>query len=264
MPLSERNEIPALGLGTWKLTEQTETERALSAAVSLGYRMIDTASAYKNEGMIGDALRVCGISREELFLQGKVWNKDRGYEKTLAAFGTTIKKLGVDYLDCYLIHWPASPLFSKDWEVENAETWRALEKLYRDGDARMIGVCNYAPSQLEALKKTADVFPMVNQFEYHPGCGAQDEIVEYCKAEGIAMEAWSPLGNGGLLSHPDIVAAAEQAGCTPAVLCLSWCLSKGVNPVTKSTSEVHLRENRTALTITLSGETIRLLDELEL
>lgn len=255
--------IPQLGFGTWKADEKEMLTCALADAVALGYRLIDTASAYKNEALVGEAIKSCGVPREELFLQGKVWNKDRGYEKTLAAFRRTCEKLGVTYLDAYLIHWPASPLFSPDWEKENAETWRALETLYENGDVRMIGVCNYAPAPLAALKKTANILPMIDQIEFHVGNAAmQQPVLDFCKEEGISVQAWSPLGHGGLLSRPETVSAAEKHKVSPAVLCLAWCLKRGVNPIAKSLSKEHLADNRTALSLTLDDETEQMLSDL--
>lgn len=253
--------IPSIGFGTWKILDADEAARSMDAALSCGYRLIDTASVYENEKMIGDAIAGLPISRDALFLSGKVWNADRGYEKTLSAFRKSCKNLGTDYLDCYLIHWPASPFFSEDWEAENADTWRALEHLYEAGDVRSIGVCNYAPVHLDALAKTAVHKPMIDQIEFHPGCFPAD-IYAYCAKEGIVLEAWSPLGNGSLLTHPSLLSLAEKYKCSPAKICLRWCGQNNAIPLPKSVTPGRIAENIEPAGFSLSTEEMELLKQI--
>ena len=191
--LSNHLALPPIGYGTYNMSDE-ETEKAVKEALSAGYRLIDGAAFYDNEKGVGKGIAVSGISREEILVTSKVWNRDRGYEKTKAAFQKTLSDLGLAYLDLYLIHWPAN---TKKYGVpairENQETWRALEDLYMDGYIRSIGVSNFLPHHLEELAETARIMPMVDQLEIHPGW-LQKEAVDYCKSRGIVVEAWAPLG----------------------------------------------------------------------
>ncbi len=184
-------EIPVIGFGSYMMHENTVAE-AVKEAIHTGYRLIDCASAYGNEDWVGKGIRDSGISRDEIFITGKVNNPDRGYEKTKASFEKTLKDMGLDHLDLYLIHWPAYKNRFSDWEEINLETWRAMTKLYQEGKIRAIGVSNFKPHHMEALMKT-EVPPMVDQIEYHPG-NLQPETVQWCKDNRILVEAWSPLG----------------------------------------------------------------------
>lgn len=255
--------IPSIGFGTWKILEENLANTSIQSAVHAGYRLFDTASIYENEQLIGDALQNSGIARESLFISGKVWNTDRGYDKTLKAFALSCKKLKVDYMDCYLIHWPASPFFSEDWAAENADTWRALETLYESGVVKSIGVCNYAPVHLDTLAATANVKPMINQIEFHPGTFPTD-IFTYCKKESIQMQAWSPLGNGTLLSHPLLTKLADKYQKSPAQICLKWCEEKQVIPLPKSVTPERIAANIDLSDFSLSAEDILTLDTLSL
>lgn len=240
--LNNHLQIADIGFGTWKIIEQSEADIAISAALESGYTLIDTASKYKNEDIIGTALNHANVKRKNIFVEGKVWNKDRGYEKTLAAFEKTRKKLQLDYLDAYMIHWPASPLFYDDWEKINMNTWRALEKLYEEGAVKAIGVCNYETEHLEALEKSANIKPMLNQVEFHPGV-FPEKLYYYCQKEKIQMQAWSPLGNGVLLQNEAIRILAEKYKKSPAQICLRWCIQKQVIPLPKSVNPKRIREN---------------------
>ena len=186
--------IPCLGFGTWQIPDGTAAVGAVKEALRKGYRHIDAAAIYGNETSVGKGIVQSGVDREELFVTSKVWNSERGYEKTLAAFDKTLDDLQLEYLDLFLIHWPASPSQFKNWQTINLTTWEAMEELYNSGRVRTIGVCNFMVHHLEPLLQS-DVRPMVNQIEYHPG-QQQEETVEFCKRNNILIEAWSPLGSG--------------------------------------------------------------------
>lgn len=183
--------IPCVGFGTWKMPDGEVGLDALHQALADGYRHIDTAAAYDNEATVGKALAVAGIPREELFVTTKVWNTDRGYDATLKAFEESRKKLHLDYVDLYLVHWPAAQGPEGQWQQTNADTWRALETLYVDGKVHAIGVSNFKPHHLEPLMDKAEILPMVNQIELHPGCN-QKATREFCDRNDIVVEAWSP------------------------------------------------------------------------
>lgn len=226
--------MPWFGLGVFKVKEGSEVVESVKAALKNGYKSIDTAAVYKNEEGVGQSLKEAGVAREELFITTKVWNSEQGYESTLQAFETSLEKLGLDYLDLYLIHWPVAGKYK--------ETWKALEKLYKDGRVRAIGVSNFHVHHLKDLMADAEIKPMVNQVEYHPHL-AQTELLEFCKAEGIQMEAWSPLKQGELLSEPTIVEIAEKHGKSPAQIILRWDLQNGVVTIPKSIKEHRIIEN---------------------
>ena len=190
--------VPCVGFGTWELPEGDAGLGALRQALADGYRHIDTAEAYGTEADVGRALRESGIAREELFVTSKVWNDHRGRDAALRAFEGSLERLGLEYLDLYLVHWPAVQGPDDEWQRTNRQTWRALEELYRDGRVRAIGVSNFKRRHLEPLMDAADILPMVNQIELHPGC-AQKETRAFCDRHDIVVEAWSPLGRGRVL-----------------------------------------------------------------
>ena len=233
--------IPCIGYGTWQAPDGETTVKSVKEAVKVGYRHIDTAACYGNEKSVGQGIRESGIDRSQLFITSKVWNTERGYETTLAAFEKSLKDLGVDYLDLYLIHWPASPSQFDDWEKINAETWRAMIQMYKAKKVRAIGVSNFMKHHLRALLEM-EVKPMVNQIEFHPG-QMQRETVDYCRANGMLIEGFSPLGTGKMLSNPDLMEIAEKYGRSTAQLCISWALQNGVLPLPKSVTPVRIAEN---------------------
>ena len=254
--------IPCLGFGTWKMPDGETGIDAVHQALHDGYRHIDTAASYGNEATVGKALATGGVGREELFVTTKVWNTDRGYDATLKAFEESRKKLHLDYVDLYLIHWPAARGAEDEWQRTNAETWRALEALYLDGKVRAIGVSNFKPHHLEPLMDQAEVLPMVNQIELHPGCN-QQATREFCNRHDIIVEAWSPLGSGRVLENQLLIDIAASYGCTVAQLCLRWCLQRRAIPLPKSTDAGRIAENARIFWFNITDEDLQRIDELD-
>jgi diketogulonate reductase-like aldo/keto reductase len=245
--------MPWLGLGVWKAAEGGEVEHAVRTAIETGYRSIDTAAVYGNEEGVGRAIRDSRVSRDELFVTTKVWNADQGYDSTLAAYEQSLGKLGLDYVDLYLIHWPV-----------NKDTWKALEHLYEQGRVRAIGVSNFHVHHLDDLLQDAVVKPMVNQVEYHPRL-SQRPLLAYCQKNGIQMEAWSPLMQGKeLISHELLVGLGQKYGKSPAQIILRWDLQNGVVTIPKSVTPSRIRENADIFDFQLSAEDMALIDGLNL
>ncbi|MFD3932964.1 aldo/keto reductase [Streptomyces sp. NPDC058614] len=241
--------MPQLGFGVWQVPDD-EAERAVSTALEAGYRSIDTAAIYGNEEGTGKAIATSGIAREDLFVTTKLWNSDQGYDSTLRAFDTSLEKLGLEYLDLYLIHWP-TPARGK-----YIDTYKAFEKIYADGRAKAIGVSNFPTEQLESLIEATSVIPAVNQIELHPQL-QQIAGREYHAEQGIATEAWSPLGSGrGLLEVPAIIAIAQKHGRTPAQVVLRWHLQLGNVVIPKSVTPSRIKENIEVFDFSLDTEDI--------
>ncbi|MDG5788970.1 aldo/keto reductase [Evansella sp. AB-P1] len=237
--------MPWFGLGVFKVKEGEEVVNSVKTAIELGYRSIDTASAYGNEEGVGRAIAESNVPREELFITSKLRNADQGYEETLAAFEKTMSKLGLDYLDLYLIHWP-TPKYGT-----YIETWKAFEKLYKDGRIRAIGVSNFQSHHLEDIIKQCEIVPMVNQVEYHPRL-TQVELNEFCKKNKIQLEAWSPLMRGELLDHPTLVEIGKKHGKSTAQVILRWDLQNGVVTIPKSIKRHRIEENANIFDFELS------------
>ena len=249
--LSNGVEIPAVGYGTYLTSEKDDG--TVAAALAAGYRHFDTASFYDTEQALGDALKAAGVPREELFLTSKLWKDEMGYENALAAFERSLQKLGTDYLDLYLIHWPRTDDLTAEWRQLDRDTWRALEDLYRAGRVRAIGVSNFLPHHLRSLMKTAEVMPMVNQIEFHPGY-PQTYTVEFCKAHGILPEAWSPLGRTRVLQDERLAGIAAKYGKSVAQLCVRFALQCGVAPLPKSSSPARMQANLDVFDFVISDE----------
>ena len=249
--LSNGVEIPAVGYGTYLTSEKDDG--TVAAALAAGYRHFDTASFYGTEQALGDALKAAGVPREELFLTSKLWKDEMGYENALAAFERSLQKLGTDYLDLYLIHWPRTDDLTAEWRQLDRDTWRALEELYRAGRVRAIGVSNFLPHHLRSLMKTAEVMPMVNQIEFHPGY-PQTYTVEFCKAHGILPEAWSPLGRTRVLQDERLAGIAAKYGKSVAQLCVRFALQCGVAPLPKSSSPARMQANLDVFDFVISDE----------
>ncbi|USK60550.1 aldo/keto reductase [Peribacillus asahii] len=245
--------IPQLGFGVFKVENGSQTVQSVKKALEVGYRSIDTAAIYQNEEGVGQAIRESGIPREDIFVTSKVWNTDQGYESTLAAFDASLKRLGLDYLDLYLIHWPG-----KDKYVD---TWRALETLYKEGKVRAIGVSNFHIHHLENLLKSSEVKPVINQIELHPRL-TQVEIREFCQKHDIQVEAWSPLGRGVLLDNPTIGEIAKKHGKTSAQVIIRWHLQHGIVVIPKSVTPARIEENAQVFDFELSVEEMKGIDGL--
>ncbi|MCA4808960.1 aldo/keto reductase [Empedobacter stercoris] len=259
--ISNGIDIPAIGFGTWLLEGEKVTE-PLKIALEKGYTHIDTAAIYKNEKEIGVVLQSQNIDRKELFITSKCWNSERGYEKALAAFEQTLTDLQTDYLDLYLIHWPANETqFPDNWAALNASTWRAFEEIYTSGKAKAIGVSNFNINHLEALFETAKIKPMVNQIEIHPG-HSQPELVDFCKQNDLLVQAWSPLGSGRILENELIVSLANKYNVSVGQICINYCLAKEILPLPRSSSEKNIEANLTSDNFKLSAEDIKAIDEM--
>jgi diketogulonate reductase-like aldo/keto reductase len=249
--------MPWFGLGVFKVEEGQELVHAVKTAIQHGYRSIDTAAIYGNEQGVGQGIReglgAAGISREDVFVTSKVWNADLGYEETRKAFETSLNKLGLDYLDLYLIHWPKAGKYK--------EAWRALESLYAEGRVKAIGVSNFQIHHLEDVMQDAKIKPMVNQVEYHPML-TQKELQAYCAEQGIQFEAWSPLMQGQLFNHPLLQEIADKYHKSVAQVILRWDLQHGVVTIPKSTKEQRIIENATVFDFALTQEEMELIDGL--
>ncbi|MGN1031615.1 MAG: aldo/keto reductase [Butyricicoccaceae bacterium] len=241
IPLSNGTSIPCLGFGTWK-TPAEDAAKSVAEALRVGYRHIDTATAYGNEGGVGQAIAESGIPREEIFLTSKLWNPHQGYQSTLDAFARTLEALRTDYLDLYLIHWPHDRKYFDNWEEKNLETWRAFEELYQSGAIKAIGVSNFRPRHLENIMKHASIMPMVDQVEIHPGM-PQDEIIAFCREHDMVVEGWSPLSTGRIFSVPEVQEIAQKYGKSIAQVCLRWSVQRGVIPLPKSVTPSRILEN---------------------
>ena len=253
--------LPVIGMGTWQITDREIIKQVIKNAFDTGYRLIDTAAAYSNEIAIAKAIEANGLNRSEFMISDKVWNTSRGYEQVQEACKRSLKKLKTDYLDLYLMHWPASMKLYSDWEQINADTWRGMEKLYQDGLVKAIGVCNFKIHHLEALKKTAKIMPMINQIECHPGLN-QIEIRDYCKSKQIAVEASSPLGNGQILKNEALCELGNKYGKTAAQICLRWAIQNEMVIIPKSVSSERIRQNINVFDFELDDGEIRLINDL--
>lgn len=247
-------QMPWFGLGVYKVNEGEEVETSVITALEAGYRSIDTAALYANEEGVGRALRASGVPREQVFVTTKVWNSDQGYESTLAAFDASRKRLGMDYVDLYLIHWPVKGKY--------IDTWRALVKLYQEGHVRAIGVSNFQIHHLKDVMQVSDVVPAVNQVEFHPRL-TQKPLLEFCKANHVQLEAWAPLMRGGdLLQHETVKEIAARHGKTPAQVVLRWDLELGVVTIPKSVHKNRIYENADIFDFSLSADEVAAIDSL--
>ncbi|GAB6258539.1 MULTISPECIES: aldo/keto reductase [Peribacillus] len=245
--------MPQLGFGVFKVKNGNETVESVKKAIEVGYRAIDTAAIYENEEGVGQAIRECGVPREELFITSKVWNTEQGYETTLQAFDDSLNRLGLEYMDLYLIHWPGKDKY--------LETWRALEKLYKDGKVKSIGVSNFHVHHLENLLANSEVKPVVNQIELHPLL-TQVEIRDYCAKHEIKVESWSPLGRGNLLEEPTINHIAKKHGKSSAQVLIRWHLQHDLVVIPKSITPSRIEENAHVFDFSLSLNEMNQIDAL--
>ncbi|QPQ32899.1 aldo/keto reductase [Lysinibacillus sp. JNUCC 51] len=251
-------EIPLIGYGVFRVPEGDDLAEAVKTAIAKGYRSIDTAQVYRNEESVGRGIRAAIeeglVTREELFVTSKVWNDGLSYEETLAAYDSSLEKLGLDYLDLYLVHWPGI-------DTNYINVYKALEKIYQDGRVRSIGVSNFHVHHLENLLKETSVVPVINQIEFHPHL-TQEEVRAYCKEKGIQVEAWSPLMNGSLLEESLIQQLASKYGKTPAQIVLRYDVQHGVVTIPKTMTPARMTENLTVFDFALTEEEMAQLDTL--
>ncbi|MFD2923386.1 aldo/keto reductase [Halobacillus naozhouensis] len=254
--LHDKIDIPQLGFGVFQV-EEKDAEPAVSKAIETGYRSIDTAAIYGNEQQVGEAIAKSNVPREELFITTKVWNTDQGYDKTLNAFDESLKKLGLDYVDMYLVHWP-TPEYD-----DYVETYKALEKLQKDGRVKAIGVCNFNIEHLQRLLDECDVKPAVNQVECHPYL-AQNELKEFCHENGILLEAWAPIMQGGDVLTDDVIQSiAREHNKSSAQVIIRWHLQNGTIVIPKSITPSRIEENFDVFDFTLSDEEMNNINELD-
>jgi methylglyoxal/glyoxal reductase len=248
-------QMPRLGLGTYKAEEGPAVEGAVSYGLSIGYRLVDTAAVYGNEAGVGRAVREGAVPREDVFVTTKLWNADQGYESAFKAFDVSLGKLGLDYMDLYLVHWP--------WPKRMRDTWRAMEQLLVTGRTRAIGVCNFNPHHLDELAEFATTMPAVNQCELHPRL-QQPELQAACSARGITLQAWAPIMRGRVNLIPELVEIASHHEKTPAQVSIRWVLQKGLVTIPKSTHESRIAENCDVFDFELSAEEVGIIDGLDL
>ena len=251
-------QIPAVGLGTWQTPDDETGYQAVLSALKLGYRHIDTAQGYRNEDIVGRAVRDSGISREEVFITSKLDNPNHGYDNTIRSFEETLQKLGTDYVDLFLIHWPNPLQYRSTWQLTNSETWNAFEELYHAGKIRAIGISNFRQHHIDELLKTAEITPMVNQIRLCPG-DTQDELVKYCRERNILLEAYSPLGTGQIFKDPEMQALAEKYQKSIAQICIRWSLQNGFLPLPKSVTAERISENIDVFGFELSDDDVGLI-----
>lgn len=251
--LANGAEMPYLGLGVYKMTDRDETLQAITTALDLGYRAIDTAALYYNEEEVGEAIRHSSVPREDIFVTTKVWNSDQGYDNTLRAFETSLKKLDMEYVDLYLTHWPV--------EHKYVDTYRAIERLYEEKLIRVTGVSNHHEHHLNEILATCNVAPMVNQVEAHPYL-CQEQLRAFCAQQQIVVTAWSPLGRGNVLNDETIIRIADEYNVSPAQIILRWHLQNDVIIIPKSVTASRIKENSELYHFELTNETMQQLNAL--
>ena len=251
--LNNDREMPLLGLGVYK-TEDSEAETAINAAVKAGYRLIDTASVYKNEESVGKAIAKCGIPRKDLFITSKVWNTAQRLGDIDGAFYRSLERLKLDYVDLYLFHWPVPGCY--------LGTWQALEKILDSGRALSIGVSNFQIHHLEELKKVSGIIPAVNQIECHPLCYPK-ELIEYCESEGIQVQAYAPLARGAYFDNDVMCVLATKYARTPAQIGLRWAIQKGISVIPKSVHPDRIASNGNVFDFTIEDEDMAIIDTLD-
>lgn len=239
--LNDGQKLPTVGFGTYKSKGQEGIE-AVSTAISSGYSLIDTAAVYGNEETVGKGIKASGASRKDIFVTTKLWRENLGYESTKKEFEKSLTRLDLEYIDLYLIHWPANAKNYDNWQKTNADTWRAMEELQAEGKIKSIGVSNFFQEHLEALFETAKVIPAVNQIEFHPGYW-QQELVSYCKKQNISLEAWSPLARGKVFENKVLEEIAKAHNKSVSQVCLRWIIQHEVIAIPKSTNPERIQEN---------------------
>lgn len=254
--LNNGKHIPTIGFGTSLITGE-ECIRIIKTAIEVGYRHIDTASVYKNEVEIGKAIRQSKVDRKELFITSKVWKDSMGYDNTLRSFDNSLKNLDLDYIDLFLIHWPKN-----DNEKLNIDTWKALERLYKEGKVKAIGVSNFLKHHLEIILNNCDIVPTVNQIEFHPGL-IRKETIEFCKEKNIVLEAWAPLGKGKMLNNEILLNIAKKYNKSVAQICLKWCLQNKVIPLPKSENLERMKQNLNLFDFEITIEDMNIINNMK-
>lgn len=245
--------IPQFGLGVYKVEEGKQIEQTIEYALDLGYRLIDTAAFYENEKGVGKAITNSSVPRKEIFVTTKIWNSDQGYEKTIQAFNRSFEKLGLEYIDLLLIHWPVKEKY--------LETWKALEEIYKQGKVRAIGVSNFTIEHLSHLLAHATIKPVLNQVELHPKL-SQKELIQFCKEHDIVVQAWSPIARGAVLDEPILVELSKKYNKSVAQIILRWHLQNDVLIIPKSSNKERLEENSNLFDFELTKEDMKLIDSL--
>lgn len=247
--------IPCVAYGTYKAKDEHGAD-IISAAVEEGYRYFDTASYYETEEYVAEAIKRSGLPRKDFFIATKLWKEEMGYEEALEAFERSLKRLNTDYIDLYLIHWPKPTLDCKDWKQLDIDTWRALEKLYKEGKVRAIGVSNFLPHHLDNILENCEIKPMVDQIEYHAGY-TQEATVQYCKHHDILVQAWSPISRGRIFHDVTLIELAEKYQVSVAKLALRFCIQNGIVPLPKAATRERMRENMNLFDFEISDEDMK-------
>lgn len=247
-------QISAVGFGTYKAADGKSAD-VIKAAIGSGYRYFDTASFYGTETYLAEAIRQSGLPRKDFFIASKLWKTEMGYENARDAFRRTLENLDTDYLDLYLIHWPLPEPGYENWKELDRETWRALEELYAEGKIRAIGLSNFLPHHIENILAGCTVRPAVDQIEYHPGY-SQEAAVQYCKENGILVQAWSPIGRSRVLADPLVCELAAKYRVSPAQICLKFAVQRGVVPLPKSSSPERMKQNMDLFSFEMEQEDI--------
>lgn len=251
--LNNDREMPLLGLGVYKLPDDVQAEAAITSAISAGYRMIDTASVYKNEESVGSAIARCGVPRKDLFITSKIWNTAQRLGDVQGAFSRSLDRLKLSYVDLYLIHWPVPGCY--------LSTWKELEKILESGRALSIGVSNFDIRHLEELRKISGIIPAVNQIECHPLC-YPSELIEYCKAFGIQVQAYAPLARGAYFDNDVMCVLGTKYARTPAQIGLRWAVQKGISVIPKSSNPERIRSNGNIFDFNIEDEDMAIIDTL--
>jgi len=254
--------IPSIGFGTWQVQEGPEAVDSVKAALEAGYRHIDTAQGYQNEEGVGKAVKQSGVKREDIFITSKLTNGIRGYENTKKSIEDSLRRLGTDYMDLFLVHWPVPVNFKDQWQQMNAESWRAMEDALKAGKIRALGISNFRKHHIDELLKTAEIKPVANQIRLCPG-DKQEDTVNYSREQGMLLQAYSPLGTGKLFEVPELMDIARQTGRTIAQVALRWSLQRGYNPLPKSITPKRIKENLDVYGFELTKEQMDRINALE-